>query len=90
MSKGDFSGLARRKKAVATEAFIEEATADGTAKPKPVSVTANPRAKKDYKSLRVAFNQYEYELLEKAAAEANLSLTAFIRTSWMGRAKDSK
>jgi methyl coenzyme M reductase alpha subunit len=89
MSKGDFSGLARRKQAVAANAFIEEATADGQPQDKVTAPTLSPRAKKDYKSLRLGFNQYEWELLEQAAIDANLSLSAFIRVSWMTRAKDS-
>jgi hypothetical protein len=88
MSKGDFSGLARRKQAVAANTFIEEATADGKPQDKVnAPTTLSPRAKKDYKSLRLGFNQYEWELLEQAAIDENLSLSAFIRTSWMSRAK---
>lgn len=77
MSKGEFSGLGRNKD---VDAFVESATADG--KPK-----LNPRAKRDHKAIRLALNEYEYELLTEAAAEANLSLVAFVRTSWMNRAQ---
>lgn len=80
MSKGDFSGIAKKTK-LNVENFIEDASVDG-------KKTLNPREKRDYKSIRLAFNKYEYELLEKAAIEANLSLVAFIRTSWMTRAKN--
>ena len=79
MSKGDFSGIAKKAK-LNVENFIEEASVDG-------KKTLSPRAKRDYKSIRLAFNEYEYKLLEEAAIEANLSLVAFIRTSWMTRAK---
>ena len=79
MSKGDFSGIAKKAK-LNIENFIEEASVDG-------EKTLNSRAKRDYKSIRLAFNEYEYRLLEEAAIEANLSLVAFIRTSWMARAK---
>lgn len=79
MSKGEFSGLGRNKNKD-VDAFVESATADG--KPK-----LDARAKRDYKGIRLGFNQYEYELLTEAAAEANLSLVAFVRTSWMNRAQ---
>lgn len=83
MSKGDFSGLTKKRKKIASIDFIEGATIDDT---KPLS-TLNHKAKRDFKSIRLAFNEYEYQLLEKAASEENLSLVSFIRTAWMGKAK---
>jgi hypothetical protein len=78
MSKGDFSNLGRKQK---TEAFIEKASVDGN------STNLNPKAKRDFKAIRLALNEYEYDLLTKASLDANLSLVAYIRTSWMNRAK---
>jgi len=83
MSKGDFSGLAKRKKSVKTSDFIEAAAIDGA---KPLTRLDN-KARRDFKSIRLAFNEYEYRLLEKAASDANLSLVAYVRSAWMGKAK---
>lgn len=83
MSKGDFSGLAKKRKNVAAADFIEGATIDGTGD---LSGLDN-KARRDFKSIRLAFNEYEYRLLERAATEANLSLVAYVRSAWMGKAK---
>jgi len=81
MGKGDFSSLGKKKQDNASvNDFIEGATADGKG-------SINPRAKRDFKGIRLGFNEYEYNLLTEAAAEANLTLVAFIRTSWMARAQ---
>lgn len=83
--KGDFSSLAKKKKKTVDE-FIDDAAVDGKA----TEVKLNPKAKRDFKSIRHPFNEYEYKLLEEAAADANLSLLAFIRSSWMNVAKKHK
>ena len=83
MAKGDFSGIAKKSKSPKlVNDFIEGAAVDGK------GGELNPKAKRDYKSIRLGLNEYEYKLLEEAASNANLSLVAFIRTSWMNRAKD--
>lgn len=82
MAKGDFSGIAKKSKSPkAVNDFIEAAAVDGSGE-------LNPKSKRDYKSIRLGFNEYEYKLLEEAASNANLSLVAYIRTSWMNRAKE--
>lgn len=79
MAKGDFSNIAKKPQKNITD-FIESAAVDGNGE-------LNKKAKRDYKSIRLGFNEYEYKLLEEAASDANLSLVAYIRTSWMNRAK---
>jgi len=83
MSKGDFSGLAKKRKNVAATDFIEGASMDGAGNLSDL----DHKAKRDFKSIRLAFNEYEYRLLERAASEANLSLMAYVRSAWMGKAK---
>jgi len=83
MSKGDFSGLAKKRKSIAATDFIEGATTDGAG----TLSGLDHKAKRDFKSIRLAFNEYEYRLLERAASEANLSLIAYVRSAWMGKAK---
>jgi len=83
MSKGDFSGLAKKRKNVTATDFIEGATMDGSGNP----AEMDHKAKRDFKSIRLAFNEYEYRLLERAAADANLPLIAYIRSAWMSKAK---
>lgn len=78
MSKGDFSNIKKKKK---VDVFIDGASSNGNEK------TLDPRAKRDFKSIRLGFNEYEYNLLETAALDANLSLVAFVRRAWMLEAK---
>lgn len=78
MTKGDFSGLGRKNKEV--DNFIEGAAVDGRG-------ALDPKAKRDFKGIRLGMNEYEYNLLTEAASDANLSLVAFVRTSWMNRAQ---
>jgi hypothetical protein len=82
MAKGDFGDIGKKRKpAVDVESFVESATADG--KPDP----SDPRAKRDYKNLRIGLNQYEYELLEKAAQREGMTLVGFIRSAFVKKAK---
>ena len=50
------------------------AAADSTQEP-----SLNPYAKRDYKSINVSFNEYEYEILESAANKDGRSKLSFIR-----------
>lgn len=75
--KGEFKDLGKNKSA---DSFIDGATADGNSE-------LDRKAKRDFKGIRLGFNEYEYNLLTEAALEANLSLVAFVRTSWMARAQ---
>ena len=80
--KGDFSNLVKNKKRDLTkELFIDQASLDGNQN------ELNPKAKRDFKSIRLALNEYEYNLLTKASQQEHLSLVSYIRTSWMNRAK---
>lgn len=85
MSKGDFSGLAKTRKNISRENtdFIEGATMDGSG----TLSGLDHKARRDFKSIRLAFNEYEYRLLERAAANANLSLITYVRSTWMAKAK---
>ena len=83
MSKGDFSGLAKKRKSIVATDFIEGAATDGAG-----SLSGlDHKARRDFKSIRLAFNEYEYRLLERAAADANLSLVTYVRSAWMTKAK---
>jgi len=81
--KGDLSGLAKKRKKPDLNDFIESAGVDGNQEKK-----LDPKAKRDFKGLRYSMNEYEYDLLSRAAENADLSLTAYLRTSWMKRAKE--
>ncbi|MBT6114002.1 MAG: hypothetical protein HOK37_12145 [Gammaproteobacteria bacterium] len=83
MSKGDFSGLAKKRTSIAASDFIEGATVDGAG----TLAELDNKAKRDFKSIRLAFNEYEYRLLKRAADNANLSLISYVRSAWMGKAK---
>ena len=81
--KGDLSNLGKKRQKPNLDDFIESAGVDGNLEKQP-----DPKAKRDFKGLRYSMNEHEYNLLSKAAENAGLSLTAYIRTSWMKRAKE--
>ncbi|MBB5189275.1 hypothetical protein HNQ57_003578 [Zhongshania antarctica] len=82
MAKGDFGDIGKKRAAPQNvDAFVESATADGT------SNSADPRAKRDYKNLRIGLNRHEYELLEKAAQRDGMTLVGFIRSAFVKKAK---
>lgn len=80
MKKVKKEGKKRKQKKDATS-IVESTAADG--KPDPT----DPRAKRDYKNLRIGLNQYEYELLEKAAQREGMTLVGFIRSAFVKGAK---
>lgn len=84
MSKGDFLSLNKKARHNDIKNFIDGASIDGEKN------QLNPKEKRDFKSIRLGFNEYEYKLLEKASQDENLTLVAFIRTSWMKRAQEHK
>lgn len=87
MVKGEFTDLERKKSTDSKiDNFIDGATADKKEKLQP---NLSPSANRDYKGMRINFNEYEYRLLKRAAEDANLSLAAFIRTSWIAKAKSN-
>ena len=83
MSKGGFDDLQKKKGATSAADFIEGAAVDGSGDLHDL----DPKAARNYKSIRLGFNEYEYKLLERAAADANLSLVAYVRSTWMAKAK---
>jgi hypothetical protein len=48
----------------------------------------DPSAKRDFKAIRVPFNEYEYVILDKAAPKTGRSKLNFIRWAVMQMAKD--
>jgi hypothetical protein len=61
---------------------------DGEAvKPK---LELKPNAKRDFKAIRVPFNQYEYEILDKAALRSGRTKLNFIRWAILKMAEGSE
>lgn len=48
----------------------------------------DPSAKRDFKAIRVAFNEYEYSILDEAAPKTGRSKLNFIRWAVMQMAKN--
>lgn len=64
------------------ETFINKV--DGEVEPKP---SMDKNAKRDFKAIRLPFNQWEYEVLEIASKKTNRSKTSFIRNAMMEAAE---
>jgi len=64
------------------ESFINKA--DDEVEPQP---SLDKNAKRDFKAIRLPFNQWEYEALESASKKTNRSKTSFIRNAIMEAAE---
>lgn len=62
------------------ESFINKVDGEAEAEPKP---SLDKNAKRDFKAIRLPFNQWEYEALEIASKKTNRSKTSFIRNAIM-------
>lgn len=82
--------MVKRRQPLATAQPRQEPTAeqieafasgvDGGSAPQPVEPEPmNPRAIRDYKAIRVPFNEYEYTMLEKLATKTGRSKLNAIR-----------
>ena len=81
MSKGDFLKLNKKTKPVnSVENFVNQAAVDG-------EKALNPSATRDFKSLRLGLNEYEYLLLKKAAENSGMSLIGYVRSAWVTKAR---
>jgi hypothetical protein len=56
----------------------------------PITQEANPNASRDYKSIRVPFNEHEYDILDKAARLTGRSKLNFIRWAILQMAEQAK
>ena len=61
------------------EAFASGVDGGKALPTKPPEEPMNPRAVRDYKAIRVPFNQYEYTMLEKLASKTGRSKLNAIR-----------
>jgi hypothetical protein len=72
----------------AIEAFASGA--DGGTTPKQdLNVTLDPEANRDYKAIRVPFNEYEYNILEAAARKTGRTKLNYIRWAILKLAEDA-
>lgn len=67
------------------EAFVAGAEGGRLAAQAPVS---NPNAIRDYKAIRVPFNEYEYQQLEKASQLSGRTKLNFMRYAMLKLAKE--
>lgn len=58
--------------------------------PTPKKTEPDPTAKRDFKAIRVPFNEYEYKILDEAAPKTGRTKLNFIRWAILKMAEDLK